>query len=379
MSEHTVLQGDLGAFSIADVFGLLNMSRKSGLLRCRRQSEEKGIYWTDGDISFAISNLPEDSLGEFLVSRGRMTRAALEQASQKVSASTRLGKVLVRDRLLTPRDLWWAVQAQVQEIIYSLFQWRDGHFTFDEGVLSEHERIQSTTSTQNLIMEGIRRLDEWSRIRERIPDPSRIPVLRLSANEIAQRVELKDADRQVLALIDGQHTIRGITQASGLGEFETQLSLLGLLSAGYVDMRQEQRAPVSMAGFLDIDDDSALSEQIRHFNELYAKLFRSLAETLGAEARQRLDSLLERADFEGRELFASVRPDAEGRLPEQEILSNIAELPLEARSHHLVTALTNHLLAQFLEFGNLLDKDQKAELYRQVQEHQQRLEEGKHA
>lgn len=379
MSGRPVLRGDLGSFSIADILTLLNMSRRTGLLRCHRQSEEKGIYWANGDITFAVSNLPEDSLGEFLVERGRLSRAQLEQASQRVNATTRLGKVLVRDGLLTPRDLWWAVQTQVQEIIYSLFQWREGAFEFEEGVQSEFEKIQSASSTQNIIMEGIRRLDEWSRIRERIPEPTLVPVLRLSADEIGRRVELKEADRRVLELIDANRSVRAITQASGLGEFETQLALLGLLSAGYVDLQPAERPAVSMARFLDIDDDPILAEHIQRFNALYADLFRSLARRLGSEVGRRVQALLDRGDYEGHEVLAGVRPDAEGRLPEKEILSNIAELPIDSRSQALVTALNNHLLAQFLEFGSILDKDQKAELYRRLQEHQRYIEELKHA
>lgn len=379
MSGRIVLRGDLSSFSIADILTLLNMSRRSGLLRCQQLSEEKGIYWANGDITFAVSNLPEDSLGEFLVGRGRLARAQLEKASQRVNATTRLGKVLVRDGLLSPHDLWWAVQTQIQEIIYSLFQWREGAFEFEEGAQSDFEKIQAATSTQNLIMEGIRRLDEWSRIRERIPDPELVPVLRLSADEIARRVELRENDRRVLELVDSKRTIRTITQASGLGEFETQLALFGLLSAGYVDLQQPARAGMSMASFLDIDDDRILADEIQHYNDLFGELFESLRVRLGGDTARRVQALLERADYEGREALAGVRVDAQGRLAEKEILSNIAEMPLESRSRILATGLNNHLLAQFLEFGSLLDKDQKAELYRRVQEHQRRLEEQKRA
>lgn len=373
-----VLRGDLGSFSIADILTLLNLARKTGLLRCQRTSEQKGVYWTNGDITFAVSNLPEDSLGEFLVARGRLTRAQLEESSQKVNARTRLGKVLVREGLLSPKDLWWAVQTQVQEIIYSLFQWREGAFEFEEGTESEFEKIQPTSSTQNVIMEGIRRLDEWSRIRERIPDSSQTPVLRLSADEVARRVELREADRQVLALIDGKRSVRAITQESGLGEFESQLALLGLLSAGYVDLRQEARPGASMADFLGIDDDRILAEQIRHFNELFADLFRKVEARLGADARTRVQAVLERADYEGHEVLAGLRVGADGKLAEKEVLSNIADLPIDSRSQTLAAVLNNHLLAQFLEFGGLLDKDQKAELYRRLQEHQRRIGEREH-
>jgi hypothetical protein len=379
MAEHPVLSGDLGSFSIADILTLLNMSRKTGLLRCQRQSVEKGIYWSNGDITFAISNLPEDSLGEFLVARSRLTRAQLEHSSQKVNASTRLGKVLVRNGMLKPHDLWWAVQTQVQEIIYSLFQWRDGSFGFEEGTQSEYEKIQSSSSTQNIIMEGIRRLDEWSRIRERIPDPAMIPVLRLGAEEIGKRVELKEADRRVLALIDGDRAVRGLIQESGLGEFETQLALLGLVAAGYVDLQQKARPAVSMASFLDIDDDRLLAEQIQHFNQLFGDLFNNLKARLGAKTSSKIQTLLDKADYEGHDVLSGMRIDGDGRLPEKDLLSNIADLPLDSRLGTLVQALNNHLLAQFLEFGSLLDKDQKAELYRRLQDHQRRIEVEKHA
>jgi hypothetical protein len=379
MPQRSVLSGDLASFSIADILTLLSMSRKTGLLTCRRQSAEKGIYWSNGEITFSVSNLPEDSLGEFLVARGRLGRGDLERASQKVNARLRLGKVLVREGLLSPHDLWWAVQTQVQEIIYSLFQWQEGSFDFIEGVESEVEKIQLGNSTQNLIMEGIRRLDEWGRIRERIPDPALVPALRLSAEEIGRRVELRDHDQRVLALIDGKRSVRALVQESGAGEFETQLALLGLVSAGYVDLRGGAAAAPSMARFLEIDDDPILAEQIRHFNELYADLFRHVQGKLGGETRSRLQTLLDRADYEGREALSGVHAGEDGRLPENEVLSNIADLPLEERSRALWLGLNNHLLAQFLEFGSLLDGDQKAELYRRIQEHQKRIEKETHA
>jgi hypothetical protein len=379
MPQRSVLSGDLASISIADILTLLSMSRKTGLLTCRRQSAEKGIYWSNGEITFSVSNLPEDSLGEFLVTRGRLGRVDLERASQKVSARLRLGKVLVREGLLTPHDLWWAVQTQVQEIIYSLFQWQEGSFDFTEGVESEVEKIQLGNSTQNLIMEGIRRLDEWSRIRERIPDPTLVPVLRLAAEEIERRVELRDHDRRVLALIDGQRSVRVLVQESGAGEFEAQLALLGLVSAGYVDLRGTAPVPPSMARFLEIDDDPILAEQIRHFNELYTDLFRHVQEKLGGETRSRLQTLLDHADYEGKEALAGVHVGEDGSLAENEVLSNIADLPLEERSRSLWLGLNNHLLAQFLEFGGLLNGDQKAELYRRIQEHQKRIEKETHA
>lgn len=372
MSEGPILHGELSAFSIADVMGLLNMSRKSGMLKCKQLTVEKVIFWTEGDVTFAISNLPEDSLGEFLVARGRLTRKQLEELSQKVTGESRLGKILVREAILNPRDLWWAVQTQVLEIIYGVFQWDHGAFEFSNEGEGEFEKIQLATSTQNIIMEGIRRLDEWGRIRERIPDVSRVPVLRLTAAEIAKRVELRDTDRKIVASIDGRRSVLSIVKESGLGEFETQLALLGLISAGYVELETAKRPAASMATFLGIDDDPILVKQISRFNKFYNDLYQALEEKLGDEVHGRVQGLLDAAAYEAAEVIKGLKIDSKGGLVETELLSNVADLPLDDRARMLITALNNHLLAQFQEFGKIIDKNLRADLYRTIQEYQQR-------
>ncbi len=372
MSEGPILHGELRAFSIADVMGLLNMTRKSGMLKCKQFTLEKEIFWTEGDVTFAVSNLPEDSLGEFLVARGRLSRKQLQEVSQKVSGESRLGKVLVRETILSPRDLWWAVQTQVLEIIYSLFQWDHGIFEFSNEAEEEFEKIQLSTSTQNIIMEGIRRLDEWGRIRERIPDVSRIPVLRLTAAEIDKRVELRDTDRKILTSIDGRRAVLSIVKESGLGEFETQLALLGLISAGYVELQAAKRSSASMAKFLGIDDDPILVKQISRFNKFYQDLYRTLEAKLGDKAHGRVQGLLDIAAYEAAEVIKGLKIDSKGGLAEADLLSNVADLPLDERARTLIIALNNHLLAQFQEFGDILDKDLRADVYRTIQEYQQR-------
>jgi hypothetical protein len=63
------------------------------------------------------------------------------------------------------RDLVEGVIGQVQEIIYSLFEWEDGEWQFEEGDLPSREVIVLRMSTGDLVREGIRRVDRWSRIR----------------------------------------------------------------------------------------------------------------------------------------------------------------------------------------------------------------------
>ena len=64
--------------------------------------------------------------------------------------------------LARPRE---GVTEQVQEIVYSLFLWEDGAYEFVEGDLPSREVILLRMPTEDILMEGIRRVLRWSRIR----------------------------------------------------------------------------------------------------------------------------------------------------------------------------------------------------------------------
>ncbi len=162
MPSKSVLSGDLGSFGLADVFTLLGMGKKTGVLRLTRGAETRTLHWEAGEIVFARSNSVRDSLGNFLVRKGMITAEQNAVSASKIDETTRHGKVLVRMGFITADQLLWAVKQQVLEIIYSLFHWRSGFFEFSEGEVESKEKITLSMSTTKIVMEGIHRLDEWA-------------------------------------------------------------------------------------------------------------------------------------------------------------------------------------------------------------------------
>src|SRR6266498_3488474 len=166
----TILQGDLSRIQLPDVLSFLPMIRASGKLVVRQQHLERTIHWKGGEIVFANSNSPEHSLGQFLLCNGKITQAQYEESKRRVTAQTRHGKLLVQMGAISPKDLWWGVKHQALEIIYSLFNWKEGSFAFLDSVDElAAERIVLAINTPGVIMEGIRRLDETARIKEKVP------------------------------------------------------------------------------------------------------------------------------------------------------------------------------------------------------------------
>src|SRR5207244_9898852 len=114
-------------------------------------------------------NSPDQSLGQSLLRNGKITQQQYDESKQRITPQQRHGKVLVQMGAISPNDLWWGLENQALEIIYSLFTWSEGSFAFvdaAEEVLSE--RITLSINTSGAIMEGIRRLDERVRIRVEI-------------------------------------------------------------------------------------------------------------------------------------------------------------------------------------------------------------------
>ena len=240
MPGKPILSGDLGAINLADIFSLLGMSKKTGVLKLTRGAETRSLHWEQGEIVFARSNSVRDSLGNFLVRKGIITPEQNAVSASKIDETTRHGKVLVRMGFITADQLLWAVKQQVLEIVYSLFHWRSGFFEFVEGEADAKEKITLSMSTTKVIMEGIHRLDEWAKMRTIFPDDAVVLEPVLGPEEVGARPDLGPEDRKLLALIDGSRTLAEISGLARQGEFECYSILFNLVSTGVLRVRGAQ-------------------------------------------------------------------------------------------------------------------------------------------
>ncbi|HUF17035.1 MAG TPA: DUF4388 domain-containing protein, partial [Thermoanaerobaculia bacterium] len=321
------LEGDLAAIQLPDVLSFIAMIRHSGRLVLRLRQLERTILWKEGEIAFATSNSKEHSLGEFLLANGKITEEQFAESKRRVTPTLRHGKGLVMMGALSPKDLWWGVKHQVLEIIYSLFTWKEGRFYFCE--LSEQtsqERITLSINTSSVIMEGIRRIDEVARIRERITGPemvfARVPGIEPDMDEL----DLSDQESRLIEQIDGVRTIRELIGLSGMTEFEVTRILFQLLSARVIEVVYQQ--PARSAVFLDVEDSPELIRVVTTYNLMFARLYEVLAGRVGQQqAREILGSLLQSSDTD--ELWNGVFFDEFGRFDENMLIANVSELSVD--------------------------------------------------
>jgi len=156
-------EGSLAAHDLADLVRFLHERRWTGILTLTHMGIGKSVQVQDGQLVFASSSSRDERLGEVLLRQGKISLRQFSDAGKDIQPGKRLGTILVERGLLSPKDLVKAVMKQTQEIIYGAFLWTEGHYRLQEDAVSS-EAITLKISTPDIIMEGIRRIDAWSRI-----------------------------------------------------------------------------------------------------------------------------------------------------------------------------------------------------------------------
>ena len=232
------IEGPLRELGIHDVFQLLDLSRKTGVLRVTSDLRHNAgtVYFEAGTIVFAEIRSNPHPLGALLLRTGKIAEADLERARDMQTRQgdpRRLGQILVALGALSPRELERQMRFQIEEVVFELMSWHEGFFSFGEepvNVPPDAVRIR----TEALLMEGARRIDEWSRIEKRIPHLGVVPHLAPPLEGDAGQVDLLPAEWEVLALIEGTRDVRTLATELGRSDFDVAKTLFGLESAGVV-------------------------------------------------------------------------------------------------------------------------------------------------
>jgi uncharacterized protein DUF4388 len=371
MSERPIFEGDLRRVQIADVLSFVSMIRGSGKLQLKQGRLERTLHWLQGEIIFANSNSPDQSLGQFLLRNGKITQEQYDESAQRVGPNMRHGKALVQMGAISPNDLWWGLKNQALEIIYSLFAWNEGSFSFVEaGEEVLHERIVLSINTSSAIMEGIRRLDETARIREKITSLEMV-FARTAEVPDFKELDMSEDEIGVYNNIDGTLSIRGLVAKSELTDFEVTRILFQLLMARLIEIAPEEKETRPV--FLDVEDSPELLRIISTYNDMFGRLYESLAAAVGdISARDIFSTALETTASD--DLWSGVFFDQYGRFDENMLMANISELPFERRQSALEEGLNALLSVQSFEVSQHLDPDGKIEVFRFIEDQKAALE-----
>lgn len=229
------IKGSLKEASLPDVLQLLALGQKSGCLSIADRQNFGYIYFDRGRICYASIVNRRDRLGDILVKNGKITQAQLDAAveAQARQRDRKLGEILIQQRAISQAELERYMRVQIEESVYFLFTWSQGTFNFEADVRPERQDFLVSINPESLLLEGARRVDEWSVIEKKVPSFDLIFVVdrdRLAISESA----LTDVQQRLLPIVDGRRDVTRLLEDSGLSEFEVGKALYGLVTAGLV-------------------------------------------------------------------------------------------------------------------------------------------------
>ena len=261
------LHGSLDEFSLPEVFCLVRSGRKSGILHVSSAAAHGSIFFREGAVLFARSEARVKPLGERLVDAGCISlddldRALTEQAAEP-AGGRRLGEILVDAGRISPLVLESFVEGQIRETVFDLMSWDSGEFSFEVTSQVADEDIGITVSTENLIMEGSRRLEQWQRIRRKIPSTEVVFRLTSAAPAESVEIDLTPAEWSLLVRIDGVRSVGELARETGQTDFTVSKVLYGLLSARLIEAVDEGMTAPGTTG----DDEAAQQPGLRRSGE----------------------------------------------------------------------------------------------------------------
>jgi hypothetical protein len=246
------IEGPLKELNIHDVFQLLDLGRKTGVLRVTSELRQNAgvVHFDRGAVIGAHITSNPHPLGAMLLRAGKLREEDLARARalQEAGDRRRLGEILIAIDAVSARELERCVRAQVEEVVFELMSWSEGYFSFVEGH-PDRSGIEAPVSipTEALLMEAARRIDEWTRIESKVPHLGVVPRLRAAEDDGGAPLDLVPFEWEVLAAVDGARDLRSIADTLGRSDFDVARTIYGLTSAGVVVLDSPAAGPTAPA------------------------------------------------------------------------------------------------------------------------------------
>ncbi|HIE05181.1 MAG TPA: tetratricopeptide repeat protein [bacterium (Candidatus Stahlbacteria)] len=227
------IKGSLSEASLSDVIQMICASTKTGCLSITDGSNFGTIFVKDGKIALADLRPHKRRIGDILVQSGKITDAQLDEAIriQKENRDKKLGAILIEKGTITEDDLIEPLKLQTEDALFTMLLWDSGYFSFEPDLRPGADEIILDIPYEGLLIDSVRRIDEWKEIEDKLPPKDTILIKKKSPVQL----KLTESEEAVLDLINDERSLADITSMSPLSTVETCKAIHVLFTAGLVD------------------------------------------------------------------------------------------------------------------------------------------------
>ncbi|SME87997.1 DUF4388 domain-containing protein [Pseudobacteriovorax antillogorgiicola] len=216
------------------MYGLVHR-RFTGIFSIKVDDNHKSLYFQNGELVFARSDLMDDRLGEVIYRGGRITIDQMTNAAVEVTRERKFGKVLLESKEYNSADLWDFLKLQIKEIFQSVFL--TSHVVYEIRADSSQPPVSIILeeSTKTLIEQCASFSQMFRGFRSRVGARSRLIVREEDRDHKHEEgTHLYD----MLLLIRENPTVANLLAKSKLTESNTYLNLFHLVVERYIEVEE---------------------------------------------------------------------------------------------------------------------------------------------
>lgn len=237
-------QTEISRMPLAEVLVKIHRYRAPGRVDCARGAEIKRIYLDHGQIVYATTSQRGESLGDKLLREGRITRTQFDESVVRARESgNRHGTALVEMKILSPEDLFGAVQEQIEEIIWPIFGWESGTVSFTAGRDKRLEFIKVAIPVPMAILRGVRHVPDARTLVARLGMKT---TLFVRSKGHAEGLVLDGDEQRLLDVVDGRKVLYELVNTALLPAPDNARILYAFFALGLIVAREPRQIKVQL-------------------------------------------------------------------------------------------------------------------------------------
>jgi hypothetical protein len=232
------LKGNLRDFSTNQLLNLIHLARKTGALTLQVEPGVTTLFFREGKLVYATATGQDGHLASVLARAGKLSaeNAKIIRTRSNVQTDKELAMLLINAGHVTQKDIISGVRSDFLETVYGLFTWSEGPFHFEPNQLPAEDVITVTIDLENIILEGSRRVEEWERLQDELPDLDMALKFTDHPQVQLRDINLSVDEWRVISFINPRNSIKRIAQRIGMDDFQIRKIVYGFLQAGLVEM-----------------------------------------------------------------------------------------------------------------------------------------------
>ena len=242
------LHGNLRDFGIGEVFQLIGQQQKTGVLEVSDGSVRLRVAFEGGAVVSGerVGAYDEAALGDMLVRTGLLTPQRLVTLERQIAERGAQLEALLRESgEIGDGQIDEIFSLVTREALFELLRWTRGSFHFTAGPIARRGDAGELIPAEQLLMDGLRMVDEWRTLDEGATDPDAVFAPAGSFDEFRRNERGESPDRLAVAerlflLVDGREPVRRVVDLSRLGSFEGARWLTRFRRAGLIERAQPQ-------------------------------------------------------------------------------------------------------------------------------------------